>query len=335
MKAPLKKNQKKWFPFEAETIFSPSINVEPNYGGNMRSISSVIVVILCIFILIGCSSLPPSTSTEEEIGTLQVKVTPKNMELRTEFPLNAYSAVHSVYSGLIIPLRLVETMDLPSKYKLMCAMWSVSSQKRTPVRIEILRYFEEGRLCILPNFQCTQAQRLEWISNAIYSPIIKGPLRKQGKFISPDAEPMQNVKDTIFLYEDKAVRLSDLYSHERQQYLKKQGADLHLVQLYLHDGRSRNDHFILSLLEKQRTIAGKDIKNKFALGLMQVQYCLYTNDYEKADSILHQLKPKSSKVPSVLQQLYRFTYEEYCLTQAFNFQDITYLVEYNEFLKQN
>ncbi len=279
-----------------------------------------------LIIILGCASSPSGSDRHS------VAIFPQGSTATVGVSLNPYTAVHSLYSGLILPLELVDTINLDTKYKLIKSVWAISGKKNPVVRTELSGYFKDGPLLILPTYRHKEPQRLEWRSNAIYSPITKSPLRKKGKFLPPEDGSMRNIQDTIFLIEKRAVRLSELYSQQREERLKKEGATLHLVQLYMHDGQKENDHRIIPLLESRRGSALKDAVSKFVLDLSYVQYNLYTGHYKEAELLLKQIRSKLTTVPPALQRLYFFTYEEYCLTRAFDVQDTTYLVEYMQFL---
>jgi hypothetical protein len=222
-------------------------------------------------------------------------------------------------------------MSLKAKYQLICALWKTCEQEASIERIEVSNYFEHGTLCIIPKFSSVTAPPLEWHSNAIYSPITKSPLKGRGEFLSLEALPLQNIHDTVFLLEEHAVRQSELFSMQREQRLQKEGAALHLVQFYLHDGLSGNDHLIAPLLEKKLCDQQNSTAAKAVLSLSLVRFYLYHQDYNAAYRQLQSLRPYLLDFTPALQQLYRFTYEVYCLTHAFDLQNDSNLVEYTQF----
>jgi len=245
--------------------------------------------------------------------------------------LNAYCAVHTVYSGLILPLELVHIMSLKSKYQLICALWRSGAQETSVERIEVSNYFEHGTLHIVPKFSSVTIPQLEWQSNAIYSPITKSPLKGRGEFLSREALPLQNIHDTVFIIEENAVRQSELFSIRREQRLQQEGTALYLAQFYLHDGQSGNDHLIAPIIEKQLCSQQSSTAAKTVLSLSLVRFHLYHQNYSAAYQQLRCIKPYLLDFTPALRQLYRFTYEVYKLTQAFDLQTDSNLVEYTQF----
>jgi len=261
----------------------------------------------------------------------KVDVFPSSAALSPGNHLNAYCAVHSLYSGLILPLELVHSMSLKAKYKLICALWKNYEEEASVERIELSNYFEQGTLCILPKFSSITVPQLKWHSNAIYSPITQAPLKGRGEFLSREALPLQNIHDTVFILDEHPVRQSELFSVQREQKLQKTGVALHLAQFYLHDGHSGNDHFIAPLLEQQLRDQQNSATAKAVLSLSLARFHLYRQNYRAAYQQILDLRAYLSDFPPALQQLYRFTYELYCLTYAFDFQNDSNLVEYTQF----
>lgn len=250
--------------------------------------------------------------------------------------LHSYSAVHSLYAGLILPLELAEEMSLPAKYRLIRAVWAGNNS-----RIEVDGYFEaqNDRLLIETGFRAEDPPLFEWRSNAIYSPLTEGPLRGRGEFLEPAAKPgagdetasIANVAGTIILVDGRAVRLRELYSKTRAEQLEAEGAWLHLAHLYLHDGQIENDHLIQPLLDEcaRAGIASSD--QAAALLLSQTQYDLYRANYRAALQRLTALKKRAGELSPPVRRLLRFTYEEYCLSRSLDSQNTAYLVEYKQF----
>ena len=244
--------------------------------------------------------------------------------------LNAYSAVHALYTGLILPLELVEEMSLAAKYRLIRAMWSEKTGT-----IQIKGYFEEkdAPLLIKTDFHTEFPPLLEWKSNAIYSPITKAPLRGCGAFLDPDnsSEAMVNVTGTILLIDTRAVRLCELFSKAREQQLKAEEARLHLAHLYLHDGRISNDHLIQTLLDDCARADTASGAQAAAIAMSQIQFNLYRSHYAAAEGRLRALIQRKSELSPALRSLLRFTFEEYCLCRALDSQNSAYLIEYRQF----
>jgi len=294
------------------------------------------LILLTASILLFNLSCLSSHNDPEEIrkgAHCKVDVFPSRTVLSPEPHLHAYSAVHSLYSGLILPLELVHIMSLKAKYQLICALWRTSKQETPVKQIEVSNYFEHGTLCIIPKFSSVTAPQLEWNSNAIYSPLTNSPLKGRGDFLSLEALPLQNIHDTVFILEEHAVRQSELFSVQREQRLQKAGAALHLAQLYLHDGQLGNDHLIAPLLEKQLFGQKNRTTEKAILTLNLVRFHLYHQDYSAAYQQLKSLRPYLLDFTPALQQLYRFTYEVYCLTRAFDLQNDSNLIEYTQFIQ--
>ncbi|MCF7915238.1 MAG: hypothetical protein K9L66_08730 [Spirochaetaceae bacterium] len=297
----------------------------------MRYLALFFLTASILLFTLGCLSTHSHPDTIRKSAYCSVDVMPSSISLSPVCHLNAYCAVHSLYSGLILPLELVHNMSLKSKYDLICALWGTSEQGTPVERIEVSNYFEHGTLYIVPKFSSVTPPQLEWHSNAIYSPITKSPLKGRGEFLSREALPLQNIHDTVFILEENAVRQSELFSIQREQRLQQEGTALYLAQFYLHDGQSGNDHLIAPLIEEQLGSLQSGTAAKAVLSLSLVRFHLYHQNYSAAYQQLQRIEPYVSAFTPALQQLYRFTYEVYCLSYAFDLQSDSNLVEYTQF----
>ena len=297
----------------------------------MRNPALFLLMATVLLFNLGCLSSHSHPETIRRKTYCNVDVIPSSISLSPVNHLNAYCAVHTVYSGLILPLELVHIMSLKSKYQLICALWGSCEQKTPVERIEVSNYFEHGTLSIVPKLSSATVSQLEWHSNAIYSPITNSPLKGRGEFLSREALPLQNIHDTVFIIEENAVRQSELFSIRREQRLQQEGTALYLAQFYLHDGQSGNDHLIAPLIEKQLCSQQSSTAAKTVLSLSLVRFHLYHQNYSAAYQQLRCIKPYLSDFTPALRQLYRFTYEVYCLTHAFDLQNDSNLVEYTQF----
>ncbi|MDZ7795025.1 MAG: hypothetical protein U5P10_15425 [Spirochaetia bacterium] len=300
----------------------------------MRYPALILLTASILLFNISCLSSYKGSKALRKSAHCKVDVFPSSTALNPVDHLNAYCAVHSLYSGLILPLELVHNMSLKSKYQLICALWKTCEQEAAVERIEVSNYFEHGTLCIIPKFSSVTAPQLEWHSNAIYSPITKSPLKGRGEFLSREALPLQNIHDTIFILEEHAVRQPELFSVQREQRLQQEGAALHLAEFYIHDGQSGNDHLIAPLIKNQLRDQQNSTIEKAVLTLSLVRFHLYRQNYSAAYQQLQSLRPYISDFTPSLQQLYRFTYELYCLTHAFDLQNDSNLVEYTQFTQE-
>lgn len=297
----------------------------------MRYIALILLTASILLFNLSCLSSHSNPKAMRKSAHCTVDVFPSSTALSPVNHLNPYCAVHTIYGGLILPLELVHSMSLKTKYQLICALWKTYKQESSVERIEVSNYFEHGTLCIIPKFSSVTTPQLEWHSNAIYSPLTKSPLKGRGEFLSQEALPLQNIHDTVFILEENAVRQSELFSIRREQRLQKEGAALHLAYFYLHDGQSANDHLIAPLIKKQLRNKQNSTAAKAVLALSLVRFHLYHQDYNAAYQQLQSLRPHLLDFTPALQQLYRFTYEVYCLTLALDLQNDSNLVEYTQF----
>jgi len=272
--------------------------------------------------------LPETGPPHHFIEAEDIIVRPCAANQQYKSSLNVYTAVHALYAGMILPLELVDDMSLPAKYRLISAVWSIAEASCSG-SIEIEGYFqkEDTPLCIVTGLQSGRPVMLEWRSNAIYSPLTKGPLRGRGEFLKAAAEPMKNISGTVVLLQEQAVRLCDLYSKSREEHLQTEKAELHLAQLYLHDGRRDNDHLIQPLLEHSVRRESASPNQTAAVKLTATQYDLYRGNYASAARRLRELRDHRRELSPALQRVFRFTYEEYCLCRALDLQETEYLIK--------
>lgn len=278
----------------------------------------------------GPAAAPPQYAIKAE----DIVVRPVAAKQEYECSLNIYSAVHALYAGMILPLELLDDMSLPAKYRMIEAVWSAAEASRSS-SIEIEGYFQkaDAPLCIITGLHSDCPPMLEWRSNAIYSPLTKGPLRGRGEFLTAEAHPMENISGTVMLLDAQAVRLCDLYSESRVEHLQAEKADLHLAQLYLYDGRRENDHLIQPLLDRHVRRKSASPNQTAAVKLIYTQYDLYRADYASAARRLRELREHRRELSPVLQRVVRFTYEEYCLCRVLDVQEKQYLIEYTQFTR--
>ncbi len=297
----------------------------------MRYPALILLTTSTLLFNLSCLSSNSNPEDIQRSAYCTVDVFPSSTAVSPVNHLNAYCAVHSLYSGLILPLELVHTMSLKTKYQLICAIWKTCEQEVSVDKIEVSNYFEHGTLHIIPKFSSITTPLLEWHSNAIYSPITKSPLKGRGDFLSQEALPLQNIHDTVFILEGHAVRQSELFSVQHEQRLQKEGAALHLAHFYLHDGQSGNDHLIAPLIKKQLQDQQNSSSAKAVVSLSLVRFHLYHQNYNAAYNQLESLRPYVVDFTPALQRLYRFTYEVYCLSHAFDLQNDSLLIEYTQF----
>ncbi|MFW5711261.1 MAG: hypothetical protein ACOCZA_04860 [Spirochaetota bacterium] len=299
----------------------------------MHTRSLIALSTLVLFLSTACLTAPAkrfSPHSDITIRSADIAVTPRSAVLACPVDLNIYSMVHSLYAGLILQLDLVDELSLPAKHRLITAVWSSAVEK-----ILIDGYFEKeaAALILKPNLRTGPPRRLEWRSNAVYSPLTKGPLRGQGEFLSSEAKPMSNISETVMVVDSRAVRLCNLYSRSREEQLLAEKARLHLAHFYLHDGRRDNDHMIPGLLEGDRAKGVFSANQAAALELSRVQYELYSGKYSAALQRLSELCTHVTELSPPLRRLFRFTYEEYCLCRAIDLQNPAYLIEYSQFTR--
>ena len=299
----------------------------------MNTRSLIVLSILTLLLSTACLSAPSKqlgSQNDTPIRSADITVTPGSAVLACPVDLNTYSMVHSLYAGLLLQLDLVDELSLRAKHRLIIAAWS------SPVDTIIIDgYFEkqDAPLLLKPRMRSEPPRILEWKSNAVYSPLTKGPLRGQGEFLRGEAEPMSNIHGTVMFVDSRAVRLCSIYSKAREEQLLAEEASLHLASFYLHDGRRGNDHLVPELLEECRLAGIQSPDQAAAVELIRVQYDLYSENYTPAMQRLSELASGLLELSPTLRRLFRFTYEEYCLCRTIDLQNPAYLIEYSQFIR--
>src|SRR6056297_920030 len=202
-----------------------------------------ILILLLPLLLPGCAGLKPREGTTP-LNPPKVVISP---DTRSFLGPDSYSAAHSFYCGVVIPLDLTSFLPLSEKFKILKAAFSHGDgqgQSR-PVDIRVPGYFTRGDLIIRSVYH-PGPPRMHWLTNAVYSPLTGGALRGRGEFLPEDIQP-GNISDMVFLHEGFAVRITEIHTTERETLFQRRREYNNLADLYLHDGRLENDHTILPL----------------------------------------------------------------------------------------
>lgn len=295
---------------------------------------------LLFFLATGCSHLNYDRSRESE--ALRSKESPLNITLTDSssspplfHEVNTYTAVHALYSGLLLPLELTETLSLPEKRRLFAGILRQGPNAQLSTEIEISGYFHTGELYLWPIYHQGPPRRLQWISNAVYSPIDHAALRERGALMPKDSA-LKNISDIIFLKDGYAVRISQIFSTQAESYYRSKRLHLNLADLYLHDGIPENDDRIPQLLRTSEDEYGDAPLEFLARRLTEVQFFLYEGMYQAArEELVRLYRDYGEEFAPAAKALHRFTYEEYALCSSLDQQSGENLVEYRDFLREN
>lgn len=296
----------------------------------MKKNGTLLAFSLLLFVILtstGCTALPRLQSGQKPPADARVQSPPVLSAADYVSTLDPFSRVHSFYADLLLPLDLVSTLTLKDKFRLLEHLFGCEEAP-----FSVPGYFSHGPLLIRSTCrQLPSSSYLTWTSNAVFSPIEKGPLRGGGEFLPKDANP-GNIRGMILMKDGFAVRLLDIYSGETAEYYLRRGFYNELADLYLHDGLPGNDDFILPLLEKGYAEApNPDVR--FMVELTRVQYLLSRGRYEEAKRLLEVLAPALPGADERLHPFFRSTYEEYVLTRAADGGNEIFLVEYDRFME--
>jgi hypothetical protein len=206
------------------------------------------------------------------------------------FPLESYFAVASIYRGLFEPLSLDIKLSLDEKWEILSALYFQSPlldeiaggnlDEAPPGSLEISGFYETGDALKILFTRFPDPYRLEWMSNCIYSPIVKGPLLGRGEFIGNRGQ-VYNYGDTILLARGRPLRFVEV--EDSRSYLdalvEKRSAEpgalldtvsdverLNAILILLEGGRMEDTEIVERYLNSlDQTIPVRLIKAEWAL----------------------------------------------------------------------
>ncbi len=286
-----------------------------------------ILILLLPPLFTGCAGLKPL----ERTTTMTPPTAVISPDTRNFLRPDSYSAAHSFYCGVLIPLDLTSFLPLSEKFRILKAVFSRGDgqERSRSVDIRVPGYFTRGDLIIRSVYH-PEPPRLHWLSNAVYSPLTGGALRGRGEFLSKDTQP-GNISDMVFLHEGFAVRITEIHTVDRETLYQRKREYNNLADLYLHDGRPENDHTILPLLRQAFQEAPSPL-HRVVVELTGIQYLTSRGKYEEAKDRLRRLVPLLPTLQGELKNFFRYTYEEYALTRSLDEQNLEDLIEFKDFL---